>query len=506
MSFSRRSFLGAAGLLAGGFTLPGFKQVGRPMRRPKNIIFCVADGMAMSTMTMADQFQRVVYGRPSYWSELTKKDYALNGLQVTESLNSLVTDSSAAASAWGCGRLIWNGQVNEYPDGTKLKTLCQIMQEKGIRTGLVTTTTITHATPAGFAVNMKHRGMEAEIAAEYLKVGVDVLMGGGSQFFQAARRKDGRDLFAEFSKASYTVARNRDEMLRLGDGKLLGIFSSSHMPFTVDHVNSPELMKSTPTLVEMTRIALSNLRKSPNGFLLQIEGGKVDHGAHANDLAAMLYDQIAFEEAVKEAIEFALEDGETVVVVTTDHACGGPALNGAGHEYIESTDGLKRLAGMKASYGPINQDLAGGVTASRVREVVEARLGIALTPAEAEAVVSAAANKPPFGDSIFYRSVGATLAMVLGNHTKITWTSGNHTSDHVLVTAVGPGKEAFAGLRHSNTYFDTLLSFKGLSHSNPKMTFEEAAKHYEKIRGDIPPEAEAHWSGSYAGSFAEITT
>lgn len=481
MNLSRRHLLGAsaAGLGATAFGVPFF-QTGRGRksgRRPKNVIFCVADGMAAATLSMADQFLRLRDGKPSYWRTLMQRGDVHRGLQDTRSLNSLVTDSAAASSAWGSGRHIWNGQLNEFPDGTKLRPIASLMAEKGVRVGLVTTTTITHATPSGFAINCDSRDNEPLIAERYLDSGVAVLMGGGAKFFEAASRKDGRDLYADFAKRGYAVAKTRDELMAAPKGeRLLGIFSPSHVPFTVDRDNDPAIAAAVPTLAEMTKAALARLDGGKNGFLLQIEGGKVDHGAHANDLAAMVYDQIAFEEAVKAAIEFAEKDGETLVIVTTDHACGGPSLNGDGEEYIESTAGLMTLTNMRSSYAPLMALIGKSPTAATIQDAVRAKLGIGLTAPEAEAVVQAMAGKSPFALGGFHGWPGGTLAMVLGNHSKVTWTSGNHTSDHVIVTAFGPGSERVSGLQENIGFFDLMLATKGIRWSNPTMDFATAQR------------------------------
>lgn len=474
MSLSRRSLLGIG---ASGLALPNltFAQTTAKPKRAKNIIFCVSDGMSMGVPTMADHLTQLLHGRNSYWAWLMKQPFAVNGLQDTRSLNSVVTDSSAASSAWGCGRHIWNGQVNMFPDDTKLATLTQLMTQHKVCCGLVTTATITHATPAGFCVNAPERDDQDFIASEYLTSGVDVLMGGGQRYFDPTQRKDKRDLYSEFAKAGYTVVKDKASTLGLKSKRILGLYAKSHVPYTVDHVNDPTLLASVPTLAEMAKVAIDNLKGSPNGFLLQIEGARVDHAAHSNDLAGMLYDQLAFEEAVKLAVEFALADGETLVVVTADHGNGNPGLNGYGAEYIDSTDGLRSVANMKASYDKLNQLV--GTDKTKWPEVVKEQLGFELNPAEAEVLASA---KSPYASSIFYGNSNATLAVVLGNHTKVTWTSTNHTSDYVLVTAVGPGAEQFAGLTQNTSYFDWILAHKGIRHANPTMSFERAKIHYDK--------------------------
>lgn len=486
-------------LLVGGATAWGAAALSpisglqsRTPKRVRNVIFCVSDGMSAGVPTMVDHLAQANRGQPSYWSWLMGQPFATNGLQDTRSLNSLVTDSSAASSAWGSGRHIWNGQVNTFPDGTKLATLAQLLHDKGVRVGLATTATITHATPAGFAVNCMSRDDEAEIAQRYLAdAAVDVLLGGGARFFDGALRSDKKDLTADFARLGFEVCRSRGELLSSSAPRLLGLFAPSHVPYTVDRINSPQLNASVPSLAEMTGVAIDKLRGGSEGFLLQVEGARIDHGAHSNDLAAALYDQIEFEDAVKVAIDFAQKDGQTLVVVTSDHGNGNPGLNGAGAEYIESTDGLLLANKMKASYGTLFSKLTPKFTPSDLQDVVNQWLGVGLSTAEAEAVVAAAAGNSPFKDSIFYKNVMATLGVMLGNHTKVTWTSTNHTSDHVLVTAVGPGREAFAGLTQNTTMFDLILAAKGLRHSNPTMTFEQAKPLYEKWKSGGEPTP--HW-------------
>ncbi|MCO5295410.1 MAG: alkaline phosphatase [Fimbriimonadaceae bacterium] len=466
----------------------------RSPKRARNVIFCVSDGMSAGVPTMVDHLSLTNRGRNSYWGWLMQQPFATNGLQDTRSLNSLVTDSSAASSAWGSGRHIWNGQVNMFPDGTKLATLAQLLHDKGVRVGLASTATITHATPAGFAVNCMSRDDEAAIAERYLAdEAVDVLLGGGARFFDASSRKDKRDLTGEFARLGFEVCRSRGELLSSTNQRLLGLFASGHVPYTVDRQNSPQLNATVPTLAEMTGIAIDRLSSGSDGFVLQVEGARIDHGAHSNDLAAALYDQMEFEEAVKIAVDFAQKDGQTLVVVTSDHGNGNPGLNGAGAEYIDSTAGLLLVNNMRASYGELFAKIPQRFTATQLQDAVKEWLGIELTAAEADAVVAAGGGASPFKESIFYRSLNATLAVILGNHTKVTWTSTNHTSDHVLVTAIGPGREAFAGLTQNTSMFDIILAAKGLKHSNPTMTFEQAKPLYEKWKSGGDEWETAHW-------------
>ncbi|MEQ1821023.1 MAG: alkaline phosphatase [Fimbriimonadaceae bacterium] len=480
MDISRRSLLsfGAAGLIA-----PNLEALlDRLPARPKNIIFCVADGMAVQVPTIVDYYQQQVLGKSSYWAWLQSQPFAHSALQETRALSSIVTDSAAASSAWGSGRRIWNGMLNMYPDRTKLDPIVGIMSAAGVRCGLVTTTTMTHATPAGFAVNNIARGNEQEIAESYLTSGVQVLLGGGNKFFDPTKRADKTDIYEKFRSAGFKVCRTRSDLSAQPGGKLLGIFSDSHVPYSIDRDHDPELQKTVPTLAQMAQVAIDSLKGGKRGFLLQIEGGKVDHAAHANDVSAMIFDQIAFEEAVKVAVDFALADKETLVIITADHATGGPSLNGDGTEYFDSTMGLSVLAGMKSSVTAVIDSLGKDSTATQVKDRFVEKLGVELSADETATVTDAITGGAPLKNMKFLNSKSGVVGAILGNHCKVTWTSGNHTCDHVQVISVGPGSELIKGVVSNYTFFDLMLGFKDLKHSNPTMSFETAHEHYKKLK------------------------
>ena len=485
MKISRRGLLGA-GVSALGATALGAREWGvlDPARGKwaKNVIFCVSDGMAVSVPSMVDEYRQLREGKPGYWAWLMSQPGVVNGLQETRSLSSVVTDSAAAASTWGSGRRIWNGMLNMYPDGTKLATLTQLVSQAGMKCGLVTTTRITHATPAGFAVQCFQRDREDEIAELYLSSGVDVLLGGGSQHFDPATRKDKSDLFAKFRAAGFDVVKTRSQLEGSHAGKVLGTFSSSHVPYTVDRDRDDVLKATVPPLAQMAKTAIDRLIKHPNGFLLQIEGGKVDHANHANDAVGAFNEQIDFELAVKEAIDFAVHDGETLVIVTADHATGGIALNGSGTEYWDSTAGLLQLGELSCSFDALTAALGKTPTASFAKDVFKSKLGLEISDAEAKIVENSGKDVWDFGGSAFFRNRTSTLGMVVGNHTKVGFTSGNHTSDHVLVSAYGPGADLCGGVTRNTDFNKVILDTRGLRHDNPVMDLPTAKAIMDKLR------------------------
>lgn len=358
---SRRSFLSrsslaaasAAGLAAPHIARSAEQLLHTPGQKPNRIIHIVSDGMSMGTLTCANLFSESSRNRPLSWVNLLQQPTTRLALMNTRSLNSMVTDSSAASSAWGSGSRVVNGAVNILPDGRLLLPLYALLGEAGWATGLVTTAEITHATPAGFATALKSRGDSQAIAAQYLNRKIDVLLGGGRPFFSPNARKDKRDLRADFKAAGYTVVLDRDALLKAPlDTKLLGTFADSHLPYTIDQKNDAKLRASTPTLAEMTRAALARLEQHDR-FMLQVEGARVDHAAHNSDAAAAIHDQIALDEAIDLCLEFQRKHPDTLVVITTDHGNSNLGLNGMGGGYGASSQRFATLKDVRMSFPEI---------------------------------------------------------------------------------------------------------------------------------------------------------
>ncbi len=466
---------------------------GQPAARARNVVFMVSDGMSIAVPALAEVFSRQVRGRGTHWYGLLTQPGVVHGLFETHSLSSLVTDSAAASTAWGSGSRVFNGAVNVLPDGTPLTPLAPLVRDSGRRVGLVTTTTITHATPAGFAATVKSRDDQATIATQYLGR-VDVLLGGGSEYFSAEQRPDGRDLRGEFAAAGYACLATRAELLRVGgSARLLGTFGAGHLPYTLDQRNTPELAARVPTLVEMTRAALAALSPAEGGFLLQVEGGRVDHAAHNNDIAALLWDQLAFDDALGEVLEFARARSDTLVIVTSDHGNSNPGLNGMGDEYRDSPACFARIAGASMSFDRLTARLAELASEPGAEEGVAAllRRATGLEPSAAEVRLLCAAGGgtlPPALNRQHANLVGV-LGAVLANYYGVGWTGVSHTSDPVLLTATGPGADRFAGLHPLTDAFAALTELLDIRHRNPSMTPEAA----RAFAADAPRLRQPHW-------------
>ncbi|MEX2436320.1 MAG: alkaline phosphatase [Balneolaceae bacterium] len=433
----------------------------------KNIIFLVVDGMSAGTFTIADLVKQDQYGDKTNWVKLYESDREYHrGLMDMASLNSTVTGSASAASSWGSGYRINNGALNWGPNGEQYKTICEIFRDAGKSTGLVSTARLTHATPSGFGINMPSRNMEDEIAVQYSERGYDVLMGGGDRHFSPVKRDDGKDLYAEFKNNGYTVVKTKSELnSATRNSKLLGIYSDSHLPYMVDHNTLSDLQNSVPTLAEMTEAALTRLDQNPDGFILQVEGGRVDHAAHGNDPAGLVYDQIAFDDAIKVVMDYTENRDDTLVVVTTDHGNANPGLSGMGSGYGASPGMMATLYDYRHSFEWMydeldirNNDEAGSGTLSvkRVLDLVEYAMNTQITNEEGLMIKRALQGKfrSPFQNR---QSPAGVLSGVLANYNGINFISTNHTADYVELAAWGPGIDRLSVFERNTNLFDLMV-------------------------------------------------
>lgn len=490
-SIHRRGFFARAGALAavaGGIeALQGAQRNGKEAR---NIIWMVADGMSPSVLPMAEHFSLRARSKGLLWQALVDRPDIVRGSMDMASLDSIVTDSSSASSSWGSGARIFNAWVNMLPDGTKLTPIADVARDRKRLVGLVTTATVTHATPAGFAAVSRRRDDEHLIAEQYLDK-VDIVLGGGRKFFDT-RRPDKTDWRPKFTAKGYEVVETRDALLSAKSPRLLGLFSDGHVPYTIDQINSEKLQKTVPTLAEMTTVALNRLSKNRNGFLLQVEGARVDHAAHANDAAGLLWDQLAFDDAIEVVLKFAEKDPNTLVVITSDHGNSNPGLRGCGKEYRDTNVYFDRLLKANCSFSDIANRMGTKSEysmhadpavvpkpmppADRVVEALGKHFGIKPAKDEIELIRRAVGGAKGVMLNRDLDKFDGVLGAVVGNHTGVCWMATSHTSDYVLVTALGAGAKRFEGFIRNTEVFPALAGLMGSNFRNPSMAADKAAE------------------------------
>ncbi|MFY0256445.1 alkaline phosphatase [Chitinophaga sp. 30R24] len=425
----------------------------------RNIIFLVSDGMSIGTLSMANMLLQRKEGRSSNWIRLYEEGKGKRGLMDTASADNLVTDSAAGSSSWGGGKRVPNGMLNVNADGSFNTPILQKFKAAGKATGCVTSVPITHATPAGFCVNNANRNSQPEIAEQYLALRFDVMMGGGVDYFSAETRSDKQHLFQKYTDSGFVVARHKQEMLQANIEKpLMAVFHGDALPYSLDHLHTPSLQTTVPTLAEMTKVAIERLNRNKKGFVLQVEGGKVDWGAHSNDLGALIYDQVAFDEAIQVAVDFAEKDKNTLIIITTDHGNANPGIFG-GSTMNKKFDAIQHF---KHTNDWILNGIEKDFSTSQVRERIDAALGFTITPKEAQSVLDHYVKLDGEGLYNKYRLPFKEFAEIIANYTNVSWASMDHSSDHVELAMMGPGSDLLKPFMKNYELHNLMLEATGV--------------------------------------------
>ena len=328
-------------------------------RRIKNVIVMIGDGMGL---------EQVSVGWVLNGGHLNLDNCKVTGFSRTYTVDSLITDSCAGGSALATGVKTRYGFMACDPDGNPVPSLLQDAQRKGKKTGVAVTCRINDATPIDFVGHSTDRHDEAGIAAQYVDSGVDFLTGGGIQFWQ--NREDGRDLVQEMKDRDYTFVDNLDDLHKVKEGKVLGLFAPLEMEPALDR--GPVLEDCA-----MKAIELLDNRK---GFFLMIEGSSIDDWCHRHKLGHMAEELFDFDRTVGKVLEWAEKDGHTLVIITADHATGGLTLLGGSLENRSakvhfSTKGHNGILVPVFAYGPHAEEFSGvyenAELAARIRRLMK---------------------------------------------------------------------------------------------------------------------------------------
>ena len=319
--------------------------------RAQNIIFMVPDGMGLADVTAARIFKNGSEGEILHLETLSTIGY-----QRTHAADSLVTDSAAAASAWANGEKFRKGEISCHDDDQDGKcqptpgpTILETAKAKGKSTGLVVTSTVTHATPAAFGAHVSSRHCENEIARQYIQLTkVDVILGGGLNHFNSTGKQTDKcgtfgNFMAEAENNGYDVVCTGQEMdsaVAKGSQKILGLFSPKGKTPEMFRVNPAEhYRKGEPTLAQMTAAALKVLEKDKDGFFLLVEGSQIDWANHRNDVTYQVAETLAFDQSVQVVLDWINEKPSrlqrTLVIIAPDHETGGFAINDNGEGTYE---------------------------------------------------------------------------------------------------------------------------------------------------------------------------
>lgn len=329
-------------------------QEKEPHTKPvKNIILFVGDGMGPAYLKayrmMIDDpatsevettvFDSIFVGSlrtdpQGFSGEITDSSASAKALATgKKAINGQVTDSAASATAFATGSKTINGALSVDGQNKPIPTVLEKAKHQGKSTGMVVTSQIYHATPAAFVAHELNRDNYTEIANQYFdnqylgQPYIDVLLGGGRKYF--ARKS--RNIAKEFEQIGYDLVSSRDALINSNQPRVLGLFADIGMDKMLDRDDN------TPSLAEMTQVAIAKLSNNPNGFFLLVEGSQIDWAGHENDIVGAMSEMADFEAAVVEGLNFAKTNSETQIIVTADHSTGGLSVGAAinGHDYYQ---------------------------------------------------------------------------------------------------------------------------------------------------------------------------
>lgn len=424
-----------AGITTGGIS-PA--QAANETKQIKNVIILIPDGMPSDATALARWYKG---------SDLALDEIA-SGLVRTHSADAPIADSAPAGTALATGHKSHTGFVGVLPDeatmpgedpiapGDARKPVASVLEAArlaGKSTGIIATSEIMHATPADFTSHYPSRKEYDILSKQQVYSGVDVVLGGGSSYLSPEGRADGENLIASIKALGYEYVTTPEAMAKSSSSKLWGMFSSKAMAYDMDRNPAEQ-----PSLAEMTAKAIEVLSKDEDGFFLMIEGSKVDWAAHANDPIGILSDVLAFDDAVKTALDFAKQDGETVVVAVTDHGNGGLTIGNSSTTGTYDTEPLSTFIDPLKRAKLTGEGLEAKLNSDRtnIQAVMAEYFGITdLSNEEIQAIRDAKAG-----------SMNYTVGPMISKRSGIGWTTGGHTGGDVVLYAYSPTNDRPSGV------------------------------------------------------------
>lgn len=460
-------------------------------RKVKNVILFVGDGMTIANRTSARVLSKGI-NEGKYQGMLSFDDMPNMALIGTSGSDSLITDSANSMSAYTTGHKtavnamgVYVSRAADNLSHPKVETISELIKRKTkMSVGIVSDAELQDATPGAMVAHTRRRADKPYIADQLFASGAEVILGGGSAYFypqstNGSKRKDEKNLVAQFQATGYSIALNKQELLTAGNAKetrkLFGVFHPDNMDGSLDRFflkkNTVAQYPDQPDLTEMTQAAINVLSKNPNGFFLMVEAALIDKFNHPLDWERAAFDTIMLSNAVQIAKDFAKKNPDTLIIVTPDHTHSG-SISGVVNDAKPGP--LRERVGVYADAGYPNYpkaDVAGYPNQIDVSkrlaffygnypdhyETLHPKLDGTFKPAVKDDSGKYVANPK-------YIQLNEDAIHMTGNlpsHQGV----GVHTADDAVLNAMGPGSEKFRGFMDNTEVFKVMVETLGLGYT-----------------------------------------
>lgn len=445
-------------------------------KAPKYVFFFIGDGMASSQINVTEQ----IYGQLSM-----KNDFKVSGMATTYALNQYITESAAAATALATGKKTNVDIISMNPEKTvPYKTMAEMAKEKGMKVGIISSVSIDHATPACFYAHEPSRKNMYNISTQMASSNFDFFGGGYALGNQDP--KNAKDIEGKMQAAGYKLAKSKGELNGLSKGAKAWAYTTvdaeAALNYEIDR-KSDEI-----SLAEFTKKGIEVL-DNEKGFFMMVEGGKIDWANHANDCVAQSKDVVAFDDAIKVAVDFYNKHPEeTLIIITGDHECGGLSIGYAATGYGNSFEILKN---QNISYQFFSEKVSNwkknnpNMTFTEAMEIVKQDFGLGNETVSTKLKLTSMDStrlKEAFNYSMTgkssqskeeinlnyggYDAFTVTITHILNNKAGIGWTSYSHTGVPVPVFAKGQGELLFSGYYDNTDVAKKIISIAKLGSVN----------------------------------------
>lgn len=471
-----------------GQILVAQNQYKKSVNPTKNVILMIPDGTSIGVYSAARWYQ--IYNKlggdqlavDPYWCGTVK----------TYNSNAPIGDSAPTTSAYMTGYLSQAGNVAIYPEVDEVHDIYPVDASKSLQplttvleaskydlnksTGLVVTVQFPHATPADCSSHHYDRGRYDILASQQVANKLDVVIGSGNEFLTEGLQK-------ELEAMGTKVIRDDADAFRKYDASqnLWALFEKTNLPYDMDRDDS-----QIPSLSEMTSKAIDRLSKNENGFFLMVEGSQVDYAAHANDPVALMTEYLAFDKAVQVAIDFAKKEGNTTVVVLSDHGNSGFTIGEYGFQNY-ARRGLDDVFGNVSKFKVSARKLEEILLKAKpedFKKIIKDNTDIDVTDEELKTLLSSKNYKE--GDYMNMSNsvnLSSSLTKLMTSRTYFGFTTGGHTGEDVLVAAYHPDGHVPMGMNTNVEFNKYLCDVVGLQRPLDEITSEIFAKHTDVFAG-----------------------